>query len=91
MVSYGGRPPISQDKLFPCAPQRTIRGHFVESGQAQALRSSIRPNLRVCCALPVPWAQVGEVLPGPGKTPVPAGIHTGGPEGVPEAVQACNM
>ena len=41
------------------APQSTVLGHFVESGQTQAPRSSRRRSLRVCYAFTVPWSQQG--------------------------------
>ena len=59
------------------APYGTILGHFVESGQTQAPRSSTRHNLRVCIASSGPRGPPGKVPVGTGEIPFPAGTDPG--------------
>ena len=57
------------------APQSTILGHFVESGQTQAPRSSTRHELRIYIAFGGPRGPPGKVPVGTGGPPVPAGTY----------------
>ena len=86
--STASNSPFCEKALSASAPHESIiLGHFVESGQTQAPRSSTRHELRIYIAFGGPRGPPGKVPVGTGGPPVPAGTYPGEHPRLPKALQ----